>query len=191
MSKLELKSTFIIRGDSVRLIKKFLTNELQIECIREWKCAEGNVIDVPKEDYERALLEGQKYAVEENLSYVYWINQYNEAIRCGYLQLAYAILRRQRKGNPLWCLDKYLPEDVVEYLGKMRRTLGVEVEHSYHGEDRALCFTPQSLDYRELLKLMEDFIVKEGTGPFSRIIPLTFTGEKLEKESFFLLKTKK
>lgn len=191
MSKLELKSAFIIGGDSTRLMKKFLTKDLQIEITREWKCADRNVIDVPRKDYERVLLEGQKYAVEENLSYVYWINQYNEAIRCGYLQLAYGILRRQRKGNPLWCLDKYLPEDIMEYLRKMRDALGTDVEHSYHDVDRALCFTIQSLDYQEQLKLMRDFIVKEGAGPFSRIIPLTYTGEKQEKESFFLMKMKR
>lgn len=40
-------------------------------------------------------------------------------------------------------------------------------------------------------ELMKEFIVKEGTGPFSRIIPLTFTGKKQEKESFFLMKVKK
>lgn len=191
MSKLELKPAFLVGIDDTRLMKDFLEKELKIEVVQERKYAVRNVLDVPKEDYKKALLEGQKYAALQNLSYVYWINQYNEAVRCGYLQLAYAILRRQRKGNPLWCIDKYLPEDIMEYLQKMREALGVDVEHSYHEADRALCFTPQSLDYKEQLKLMKEFIVREGTGPFSRIIPLTFTGEKQEKESFFLIKVKK
>lgn len=77
----------------------------------------------------------------------------------------------------------------MEDLQKMREALGVDVRHFYNTVDRALCFAPHSLDYDE--KLMKGFIVKEGTGPFSRIIPLTLTGEKLDKESFFLMKVKK
>ncbi|MCI8544861.1 MAG: hypothetical protein HFH09_01360 [Bacilli bacterium] len=191
MSKLELKSAFIIGKESTTLMKNFLTKQLEIRILREWQCCERDVIDVPAKEYERVLLEGQKYVVEQNLQAVCWINQYGEAIECGYLELAYAILRRQRKGNALWCLDKYLPDDVKEYLRKMSVALGVDVGHFYNETDRALCLAPQSLDYQEQLKLMKEFIVKEGTGPFSRIIPLTFTGKKQEKESFFLMKVKK
>lgn len=190
MSKLELKPAFLVGIDSTKLMKNFLKEEMKIEIVRDWPSVGRNVLDVPKEDYERVLLEGQKYALSKNI-FVHWINQYGEAVECGYLELAYAILRRRRKGTKLWCVDKFLPEDVMKYLTKMREFLGVDVKQSYNGIDRALCFMPQGLDYQKQLEAMKEFIIKEGTGPFARIIPMTFTGEVQKKESFSFIKVKK
>ena len=191
MSKLELKSTFMAGMDSKRLVRNFLTREMNVKIIHEWSCSECcgySVIDIPQEDYERVLPETQKYVVENNLPYVKWINQYNVALECGYVQLAYAILRRKRKGNVLWCANQYLPEDIYAYARKMEEALGVEVTQSYNETDRALCFASQSLDYKKQLELMKSFILQEGTGPFSRIMPVTYTGEVQKKESFTFLK---
>ncbi len=191
MSKLELKSAFIIGNpDSTKLMRNFLIKEMKIEIV-ERTYYSRDVIDVPQKDYEKALIEGREYVAKQQIQNVSWVNPYNVAIECGYLQLAYAILRRKRKGTPMWCLDKYLPEDILEYLKKMREYLGVNVQHSYHEGDRALCFAPQSLDYEKQLELMKNFVVNEGTGPFSRIIPVSHMGELQKDESFFLLKVKK
>lgn len=191
MSKLELKSAFLVGIDSTKLMKDFLTKEMKIEVVKEWSYVGRKVIDVPKKDYERVLLEGQKYAISENISSVHWINQYNEAIECGYLQLAYAILRRKRKGDILWCLDKFLSDDVREYVTKMRESLEVDIKQSYCGADRALTLMLQGLDYPKQLAKMKEFIIREGTGPFARIIPMTLTGEVEKKESFSFIKLKK
>lgn len=191
MSKLELKSTFMTGMDSKRLVRKFLTKEMNVKIIHEWpycECCGYSVIDIPQKDYERVLPEVQKYVVENNLPYVKWINQYNVALECGYVQLAYAILRRKRKGNVLWCANQYLPEDIYAYARKMEEALGVEVTQSYNETDRALCFASRSLDYKKQLELMKSFILQEGTGPFSRIMPVTYTGEVQKKESFTFLK---
>lgn len=58
MSKLELKSAFIIGKESTTLMKNFLTKQLEIRILREWQCCERDVIDVPAKEYERVLLEG-------------------------------------------------------------------------------------------------------------------------------------
>ncbi len=190
MSKLELKSAFIIgSSDSAKLMRNFLTQEMEIKAIKEWSYCGRDVIDVPKTDYEKVLLEGQKYVIDKNLSYVSWLNHYNELVSCGYLQLAYAMLD-PRKGDYSWCMDEYLPKDVLEYLKQMRKYLGVEVLQSYNRVDNALCFQPESLDYQKQLELMSAFISKEGIGPFSVIRPMTFTGE-LQKEERFPIKVKK
>lgn len=191
MSKLELKSAFIIgSSESTKLMRNFLTTEMKIEIIQEWSYCGRDVIDVPKEDYERVLLEGQKYAIDKNLSYVSWLNHYNELVSCGYLQLAYAILNRNDEGYFHWCIDEYLPKDILEYLKKMRKALGVHVHQSYNRVDNALCLQPRSLDYQKQLELMNAFVEKEGIGPFDIIRPMTFTG-KLQNEESFPIKIKK
>jgi len=71
MSKLELKSAFIIgSSESAKLMKNFLTTEMKIEIIKEWSYCGRDVIDVPKNDYQRVLLEGQQYVLDRKLSYV-------------------------------------------------------------------------------------------------------------------------
>jgi len=111
-------------------------------------------------------------------------------VSCGYLQLAYAILDRNDEGDMRWCIDEYLPTDILEYLKKVRKALGVNVHQSYNGADNALCLEPQSLDYQKQLALMSSFIEQEGTGPFDIIRPMSFTGE-LQSKSKFPIKIKK
>lgn len=191
MSKLKLKSAFIIgSSESAKLMRNFITTEMKIETTKEWSYCGRDVIDVPKSDYERVLLEGQQYVLDRKLSYVSWLNHYNELVNCGYLQLAYAILNKNEEGDMSWCIDEYLPMDILEYLKRVRKALGVNVHQTYNSVDNALCLQPQSLDYQKQLELMSAFIEQEGTGPFQIIKPMTFTGQ-LQNEKSFPIKVKK
>lgn len=192
MSKLELKSAFIGNIGEIDLVRDFLISEIKIEVIQEHFWQEREILLVPQDAYERALLEGRKYVAQKKFESVNWKNYYGQAENCRNLQLAVAILEGRKIGLH-WCLNQYLPKDVLEYLRQMRASLGIGVDQSYWnfgGINNGLCLEPRSFDYDRNFKLLNQFIEKEGTGPFTRIVPLAFTGE-VQKEENFPVKVKK
>jgi|GEM_PF-3209907 len=190
MSKIDLKSTFIFGCDkSAILTKSFVEKKMGVSPIRVWSYCGRDVLDVQKERYEEVLLEGQKFALENSLQSISWIDHYNEVGAVGYMKIAYAFLG-ERHGDTMWCVKECLPKDVLDYLKAMSDYLKTEVRQEYNASDNALLIEPKSLDYDEQFGLLNDYIAKEGNGPFEKIKQMTFTGKLFSDKTYPVLRNK-
>ena len=188
MSRIDFKSTFIFKSnDSAVLTKDFVEKKLNVSPIKIWSYRNRIVLDVPKERYEQVLLESQKYALENKLESISWIDHYKVLGSVGYMKLAYAFLG-ERQGDFIWCIKDYMPKDVLEYLKAMSKYLKTEVHQEYNQSDNALLIQPKSLNYDEQFELINEYIAKEGNGPFEKIKQMTFTGKLLNDQTYPILK---
>lgn len=190
MSKIDLKSTFILGSDkSLILTKSFIEKRMEVSPIKIWSHCGRDVIDVNKERYEEVLLEGQKFALENNSESISWIDNYNQLGAVGYMKIAYAFLG-ERHGDSMWCVKECLPNDVLEYLKAMSEYLKTEIRQEYNAYDNALSIEPKSLNYAEQFELLNEYIAKEGNGPFEKIKQMTFTGKLFSDKTYPVLRNK-
>lgn len=190
MSRIDLKSTFIFGSNkSFTLTKGFIQKDMGISQIKLWSYCGRDVLDVPKENYEQVLLEGQKFAIKNKLESTSWLDHYNEPGTVGYMKMAYAFLG-ERQGDCMWCIKDNLPKDILEYLRAMSNYLKTEVHQAYNVADNALLIQPKSLDYAEQFELLNEFTQKEGVSPFSEIKQMTFTGKLFSDKTYPVLRNK-
>ena len=171
----------------------YLREELNVSEADYWNYIGYYVISVPHEKYEYALLEGKKFAFQNDFG-IYWLNHYNERRSpIASSDLGYGLLPKIVPGGNdnrrlwSWC-NEATPECILEYLEEMRKFLKVdEIFRDYNSSDDALTISSLSLDYEDQSKLFKDFIYEHGYGPFKEIHPLTFTGEYV-KEPIYVKK---
>ena len=187
MNKINFKSAFIFGSNSSSVLTRdFIEKKLNVSPIKVWSYCGRDVLDVPTERYEEVILEGQKFALENKLESTSWIDHYKELGSVGYIKLAYAFLG-ERQGDFIWCIKDYMPKDVLEYLKAMSKYLKTEVHQEYNQSDNALLIQPKSLNYDEQFELINEYIAKEGNGPFVKIKQMTFTGKLLNDKTYPIL----
>ena len=148
------------------------------------------VIEVASQEYERALLEGKKYAIQEDFG-MFWIDQYNvRRSPIGSVDIGLGILpgtrlpgetKKAYHNRIMMSIDEYTPKIVLDYFKAMEKYLGVEVFRSYDTGDDAIIISPSGIDHEKYSDLLQEFVREYGTGPFDMIYPLTFTGKLVEE----------
>ena len=188
---IEMKSVFLAKNDydDAATMVRYLQDDLGIAEAKTDTCIAGRLVDVPKEQYEEALIKGKEYAVNNNLGLA-WVNWYNEPTPLDSVELAYGILPKKRllferpDYNRLeWNYDeKKIPAVVRGYLEILKRYIrsnNVFVKYNQH--DNALTIASSGLDYDTKHGLLEEFIQQFGYGPFLDIHSLDITGEYVEE----------
>lgn len=174
--------------ETILLMLDYLKKSLDISEAKIWNFIGYYVIEVPFKDYEKALLNGRKFACEKDIG-LYWVNILN--IRRGPIaacDIGYAILPNEyipgEKENGyfdrnLWGSDvEHTPEIILDYFDSMKEYLNVDkIISKYYASDEALSITTLASDFEEKSKLFREFVENNGFGPFKEIYPLSFSGE--------------
>lgn len=192
----DMKDVFLFREhETADKMLKYIKEELKVKDADKWNYIGYDIISVPHKEYERVLLEGKKYAISKDYG-MYWLDYYNfrrgpiASIDLGYAKLPEDRLEDEdgRYDRYFWDDDNYTPKSVVSYFSQMHKHFGPEIKkinREYHRGDNAIQITlvTGNIDYEKYRKLLGEFILECGYGPFEEIHPLTFTGE-YEKEAF-------
>ena len=188
----KMKNTFLFNEyETPKKMLEFIRNDLGIEEADIWNYIGYDVISVPPKEYERVLIEGKKYARDNDLG-MWWVDHYNlRRSPIASVDIAYGMLPRapipgEEKHDysfrGFWSEDKSTPPYLLDYLNEMKAYLKIEkLFRTYNHADKALTLTPLSLDYEEQLGLIKEFIYKNGYGPFNKIYPLKVTGELIKE----------
>lgn len=202
----DMKDTLLFRDYEIaNKMLKFIQNDLGIKESGRWNFIGYEVISVDPKEYERVLLEGRKYAIENDWG-MHWVNCDNE--RRGpiaSMDIGYGIITRKPFENEKDVYDRFFweyyeedrPQVVREYLDLMKDHLGeqiirLDITYRRHDDENdAFIIKPvtNDIDYEKYKNLLANYISEYGYGPFEEIKPMTFTG-KIVEEPFQLKKTK-
>lgn len=164
----------------------YIYNDLDIK--EATKVIENGIYSliVSDKNYKNVLINGCKFAYENNMNDVFWVDSYNSLEKVGYLQIAYMVMDKNVKGNIMWGLDKYLPKDIKNYLKQLENYLRVSLFRTCVDDGENYCFVivVKGSDYEEYINKLDYFVNEYGIGPFIEIIPLDESGNFLEYAYF-------
>ena len=177
MSKVKFKNAFIFEEKkSLTLMKNYITKALKISVITGLYGSGDMMKDsiaVVEKDYDKAIEEGKKFAMLSELKVVAWVNYYDQAVDLFALQIASAVKNPERS----W-------KKVIDYLRKIQDSIGVvDIWHdSFNANPDAISINTLGADYERQIEALENFIQREGKGPFEKITMLSSTGKLLDKQ---------
>lgn len=177
MSKIKLRNAFVFEEkSSLKLMKNYMTKTMKItvfSSVYMSKDLTRDAIAVPEKAYERAIIEGRKFAHLEGLQGVEWINYYDEAIELLESRLAYVTMDTKKR----W-------EDVSAYLRQAKKAIDLpelwQEEFNLLGRN-AFFLASLGLNHEEQVQRLKEFVGLEGTGPYTEMYPLSCTGKVLDK----------
>jgi len=171
----------------------YIHDELGISEVTKIYYNNGNFYSlvVREENYRKAIINGHRFAYDNNMTDVFWIDSSNCFEKVGCLQIAYMVMDKNVKGNIMWGLDKHLPKDIKLYLKELENYLGVSLFRTCVNDDENYCFVivAKGMDYEKYMERLDNFINEYGVGPFIEIIPLDECGN-FEEYAYFEKKTK-
>lgn len=176
MSKIKLRNAFVFEEkSSLKLMKNYMIKTMKItvfSSVYMSKDLTRDAIAVPEKAYEKAIVEGRKFAHLEGLQGVQWINYYDEAIELLTTRIACTTMSSKQR----W-------EDVLAYVRQAKKAIGVPVwqEKFNHLDGEAFCIETLGLEHEELVQKLKKFVEVEGTGPYTEMYPLSCTGKVLDK----------
>lgn len=196
----DMKDTLCFRDrETAEKMLEFIQKTLNITDSGCWNFIGKEIICVDPKEYERVLLEAKKYAISKDYG-MSWINAYNECrdpiasldIGLGILPKELLEGEKENTDRHIWMDEDDRPMVLKNYLDLMKEYLGEEIirmKVDYRGADNALRFAivTKEIDHEKYKKLLAEFIMEHGYGPFEVIHPLTSTG-KFVKEPFSLQK---
>ena len=193
MAKKIMRDVFM-SGDKETMLYMlgYLKDNLGISEAEYWNYIGYYVIHVPEDKYIEALVNGKKFASEENIG-MYWINHYDErrapvdSCDIGYGFLPKTLIPGEEKkkysNRYFWGYnDHCTPKTILEYFDSMKEYLKVDsILREYNGADDALVITALDPDYYTKSELLKEFVEKYGYGPFSEIHQLTCSGKYVKQ----------
>ena len=194
MSLDDMKDTFLFNDghETSQKMLDYIQNVLGITESGRWNYMGYDVVSVDPEEYERVLLEGRKYAIENDLG-MWWIDCNNTrrapiaSMDIGFGILPETLLEGEPVGNDrhIWDIPDANPPIIVDYFAKMQEYFGKEIIRvdKKYWSDNGMTITPvtKDIDFEKYQNLLAEFIIEHGTGPFTEIHPLTFTGKYIEE----------
>lgn len=169
----------------------FIQTVLEVKTSAKRDLIDYYVICVDPNEYERVLLEGRKFAIENNYG-ILWIDCYGNAhapiasMNIGVALLPEVLIDGETYEDDRndWHIDGKTPASIIEYFSKLKEYLGSEIiriDREYSGNAIIIKLVTIDLDFKKYENLLAQFVIETGNGPFTGICPLTFTGEFVEE----------
>ena len=203
MSVDDMKDTFMCGyPENTQKMLAFIQGKLGIKDYAIWNYIGYYVVSVDPKEYEHVLVEGKKFAYQEDLG-MYWLNNYNvRRSPIASYDIGFAILPKKlipgeneegKSNRSFWETDyeNRTPQVILDYFENMREYLKVQkIFRTFTSSDEdGLIITPLSIYYNTEMELLKEFVGKNGYGPFKEIRPMSITGE-IQKEPIPILKMK-
>jgi hypothetical protein len=180
--------------DSLDKVYDYLFLELKLDETSMILIDNTYYIFVYDDNYKKAVINGHRFIVDNNIKDVFWCDYSYSLVKCGSLKTCLLTLPDKRRGSVLWGIDDKLPKDIYTYLRSFKKYVGgndLVFQEYYSCEDeKGFIIYINGMDYNKYMKNMVSFVRKYGLGPFTGVIPMTEYGEYLEMGTYSKVRKK-
>ncbi len=136
-----------------------------------------DIILVYKEYYEKALDSGIHFLQQNNVeSEVSWFNKNGILIPCGFYEIAVAYSNIERKNQN----ELQIPKEIRDYCIKISEFTKTAYCLRYDYLTNSYLISLKGTNFDELSLELNEFILENKTGPFTKILGVTPYGEITE-----------
>lgn len=166
--EVKLTSAFTTSKEkSYRLLRDFFTYDMNIKKIEIWDCDDKLILAVPEKKYNKCIIQGQKFILENNIKDIFWLDHYASAIECGYLQIAcgYIDLLNNKQ------------DSINQYINNLRDYTNTNIKSIPNNNDNYIKLLLETLDYNNAQFIFQNFIDENLFGPFINIKKVAIDGK--------------
>jgi hypothetical protein len=190
MDKQDMQDVFMLETKTKDEVLRYIQDVLKIEA-DSYKYIGKEVICVDPSQYIEVLKRCKEFILNNKIKDVNWLDYKGRAYPALSSIIAYASLPKHKivgENKPgftdrlLWSFDEYTPRYLMEYLEAMKEYLKVEqIIRDYIDYQNEMIISSLSIEHKEQMKLIGEFIKEYGYGPFDKIYPSSYIGKKVDE----------